>query len=206
MRILSESRIVLSPRLMASRTFRPYREVPRSPGVHVQAINKKLGVAAGKLGNSDNEDFPFERFSDSVYPLMPALGVAWEEFRASHYSESELLYQPGELERDGIFGTHDGLLINCDPTRIWECKQTTKKLQSITTLWMYLKQGLAYCAMSGLRQVQYDICFLLGDYTRPYTPEGTVTIVEFNDMEVEQWWTIMLKSAGQVQPERAKAA
>jgi hypothetical protein len=184
---------------MASRTRRECPQIPRSRGVHVQAINKSLGIAAGKLSSDEDDDFPFVRFSDIVYPLMPALGVAWEELRASHYSESELVWQPYELERDGIFGTPDGLLF--DPERLWECKQTTKKVQSLSGMWMYLKQGLSYCAMSGLNVVQYDVCFVLGDYSRPYQPQATETIVEFEEREIEAWWQIVRKTAASVKPE-----
>ncbi len=173
--------------------------MPRSPGVHVQAVNRALGVAAGKLSDGDADDFPFVRFSDTVYPLMPALGVAWEELRASMYAEHELVWQPYELERDGIYGTPDGLMF--DPERIWECKQTTKKIQSITGMYMYLKQGLSYCAMSGLNTVQYDICFVLGDYTRPYQPQATETVVEFTELEITTWWKNVLKAAKTVKPE-----
>jgi hypothetical protein len=184
---------------MNGRTRRETPQIPRSKGVHVQAINKALGIAAGKLEDSDGDDFPFVRFSDTVYPLMPALGVAWEELRASHYSESELCWQPYELERDGIFGTPDGLMF--DPERIWECKQTTKKVQSLSGMWMYLKQGLSYCAMSGLRVVQYDVCFVLGDYSRPYQPQATETVVEFDQKEIETWWQIIVKASRSVRPE-----
>lgn len=199
LKILSERPIVITPEQMQNRTRRDWPQIPRSKGVHVQAVNKALGVAAGKLSDDDADDFPFVRFSDTVYPLMPALGVAWEELRASMYAEHELVWQPYELCRDGIYGTPDGLMF--DPERIWECKQTTKKAQSIGGMWMYLKQGLAYCAMSGLKQVQYDICFVLGDYSRPYQPQATETVVEFTEGEVESWWKIVKQAATRVAPE-----
>lgn len=201
MRILYERPIQLTPASMAARTQRPFICQPRSRGVHVQAINRALGVAAGKLDDSDGDDYPFERFSDTCYPLMPALGVAWEEFRASHYSESELLWQPGELERDGIFGNPDGLYIPEPQVALWECKETTKKAQRIDSCWMYMKQGLSYCAMSGQTRVLYDICWLLGDYSRPYKPVGTTTLVEFEERECESWWTILKREAKNVKSE-----
>ena len=198
MKILSEQQTILTPVLMSNRTPRERMDVSRSPGLHVQAINKALGVAAGKVTDSDLASYPFEKFSDSLYPLLPALGVAWEEFRASLYSESELLWQPCELERDGIYGTPDGFL---DSGAIWECKLTTAKIKSVADCWMYLKQGLAYCAMSGRRRVVYDILWVLGDYSRPYQPIGTVTEVEFESREIEAWWKAVVRAGKNVKGE-----
>lgn len=185
---------------MDSRTVRERPNVPRSPGVHVQAINKALGVAAGKLDS--DEDSPFEKFSETCYPLMPALGVAWEEFRASTYSESELLWQPFELERDGIFGTPDGLWIAEPETAIWEAKLTSKKITSIADCYMYLKQGLAYCAMSGQTRVLFEVCWFAGNYNRPLIPLATASLVEFEEREIEAWWKVILAASKNVPPER----
>lgn len=201
MKILYERPIVLTPEMMDQRTVRERPNAPRSKGVHVQSVNRALGVAAGKLTDEDGADFPFEKFTAECYPLMPALGVAWEEFRVSHYSESELLWQPFELERGGIFGTPDGLWVAESETAIWECKQTTKKIQSIGGMWMYLKQGLSYCAMSGQTRVLYDICWLLGDYMRPYQPKGTTSLVEFEERECESWWKVIQAAAKNVKAE-----
>lgn len=199
MRVLSEERIALTPQLMESRTKRELISRPRSPGVHVQSVNRALGIAAGKLTDSDGEDYPFEKFSASSYPLMPALGVAWEEFRVSCYRESELIWQPMELERDGLYGTPDGLMVHSDA--IWECKLTTKKVQPVAGCWMYIKQGMTYCAMLGVRQVVYDVLWLLGDYSRPYQPVGTQTLVEFEERECETWWYRVREAAKSVRAE-----
>jgi hypothetical protein len=218
-KLLCEQEIRLTPEMMLRRTYRKAPNHPRTSGVHVQAVNKYLGIAAGKLSDSDADDYPFERFSDAHYPLLPAIGVVWEELRASMYGEDDLIWQPGELERDGIYGTPDGLLI--PPAVIlpgvsrvagqvlamlntfanWECKATTKKLQPITSCWMYMKQGLSYCAMSGHRHVLYDVLWLCGDYSRPIQPRGTSSLVEFTDQEVEGWWAVVVKNKGNVRAE-----
>lgn len=204
--------MVLDPVMMSTgRTYRgPSPSVPRSHGVHVSAVNRALGIAAGKLSDPEDVDFPFDRFTDKEYPLLPAIGVAWEEFRVTHYTEDRLIWQPCELERDGIFGTPDGQLYEeetNDFTRWLELKYSTKKLQSIKDLWLYLKQGLSYCAMSRskfaepINRVQYDICFGLGDYTRPYKPIGQISVVEFTDHECETWWVNVRQAAVNVRPE-----
>ena len=201
MRILEEKRIVFSQDMMRERTFRGKADRPRSPGVHIQAVNRALGIAAGKLSDSDDDSFPFERMTDEVYPLMMALGVFWEEGYVSTFREDQLIWQPGELERDGIFGTPDGLLIDQEELVGWECKQTTKKIQSISSCWMYLKQGVSYYAMGGPARTRYDICWLLGNYTRPYQPILTQSLVEFSMLEAESWWKIVLKASKNVKPE-----
>lgn len=200
MHILSESKLVLTPAMMFARSIRQKREMPRSPGVHVQAVNRRLGVAAGKISDSDAWDFPFDKLTKDYYPPMLALGVAWEELAASLYSESELFWQPGEFCRDEIYGTPDGILpsyLRSSRARLWECKETTKKAQSIRECWMYLKQGMSYCAMTecDIVTVQYDICWLLGDYTRPYQPAATRSVVQFEEKELETWWSVVLKEA-----------
>ncbi len=168
--------------------------------MHVGAVIRALGIAAGKMSDSDDDDFPFERLTDTVYPWMLALGCGWEELRASHYGLDELIWQPGELERDGLYGTPDGLLMYT-PERNWEAKRTTKKIQPVAGCWNYIKQGLCYSAMNGVRQCQYDVLWVLGDYQRPYQPQATETVVEFSEGEIESWWSIVKKAAVNVRPE-----
>lgn len=201
MKVLYEQRIKLTPAVMDSRTPRSCPVRPRTPGVHVQAINKSLGIAAGKLSNLEDSsgESVFERFSSESYPLLAALGVAWEELRASMYPEDELVWQPCEFERDQVYGTPDGLLPELGA--LWECKLTTKKLQPVQDLWMYNRQGMSYCAMSGMNQVLFDICFLLGDYSRPYQPYGITALVEYSRAEIEMWWSHVLRAKSNVTPE-----
>jgi hypothetical protein len=197
-RLLFERELRITPGMIANRVRREWVVQPRSKGYHVQACNKVLGIAAKKLSDSEGADYPFDRFSNTHYPLMPALGLSWEELRASLYSEDELIWQPGELERDGVYGTPDGLAMTDEMFQLgvacanWECKQTTARIKSITDCWMYVRQGMSYCAMNGLRHVLYDICWGMGDYQRPIQPRATTALVEFSDDEVERWWKNIL--------------
>jgi hypothetical protein len=177
--------------------------------VHVQAVNRYLAIAAGKMQDPSAEGHwakPEQAFSQDNYPLLPAMGVMWEEFAAGLYTEQELWWQPGEYERDGIYGTPDGLLIGAEPVAIWEAKLTFRKLQPVGEVWMYLKQGLAYCALTGFDRVQYEVCWALGDYSRPYTPVATRTVVQFESREVEAWWSAMFAVKGAVKAEAGTIA
>lgn len=192
MRTLYSKQVELTKTIMDQRSPRAKVDTPRSPGLHVQAINRELAIAAGKL---DDGPSVFGDFDGETYPLLPAVGVAWEEFRASTYQPHELLWQPYELHRDGIYGTPDGIYTGYHDLTIWECKFSTKKIQPIEQMWLYCKQGMAYCAQQGCNHVLYDVCWMMGDYTRPYNPILTTTLIEFSDSEIEAWWSIMLKTA-----------
>lgn len=188
MRILSHKIVDLTPERMSRRTFRERVELPRTKGVqHVQAINRYLAIAAGKL-KEDPDSFP--AFGPNLYPLLPALGVAWEDLWQSLFPEDQLIWQPGEFERDGIYGTPDGLMIGSGA--LAECKLNYKKHKPITEDWLYMRQGLAYCSLSYNTLVEFHVCWCLSNYNRPYTPLYDVTLVEFSKNEIDSWWQRML--------------
>lgn len=195
MTVLSESSLLIPPDLWRARRYRPREKPPRSPGHHVMAIVKRLAIAAGKLEEGD-----WPGFDGESYPLLPLIGEVWEDSRAATMGP-ELTWQPGELERDGIFGSPDGAIEMGDCLADWEAKATTARLKSIADCYIYVKQGLSYAAMSGLYRVVYDVLWLLGDYSRPYQPLATRSIVEYSTEETEKWWSIMLAEAPNVTPE-----
>lgn len=207
MRTLSHRIITLTPGMMSGRTYRQKVDRPRSPGVHEAAVNRYLAQGAGKLDDDDKLELSFPRFSDTLYPTLPAVGVMWEDFWASLYPEEELIWQTEEWCRDGVYGTPDGLMTRgTASTRIAECKGTYKSIRPIEheKNWLYVKQGLAFCAMNpyGIREVEYHVMWFIHDYkVRPYTPVYTETVVEFSRYEVETWWERMLAVKEKVKPE-----
>lgn len=206
MKVHYEREIRLTHEIMSNRRVLVRQEYPRSPGLHISAILRKMGIAAKELTDSDRWDFPFDRMTNTHYPIMMALGVGWEEFRASTYTEEQLIWQPYELHRDQIYGTPDGLMPPQDDgitefSRTWECKRTTKKLSSIREHWLYLKQGLSYAAMGASRFVQYDILYVDGNYQRPYQPAAMESLVEFEERELESWWKNVLRNTNGVKHE-----
>lgn len=207
MKIHYEREIRLTHDIMRRRRPLPKLDAPRTKGVHVSAINQRLGIASKKLTDSESESFPFERMTDTHYPLMMALGVGWEEFRASCYADDQLIWQPGELCRDDILGTPDGTLTDEElfdkhgSAITWECKRTTKKITTIADHWMYQKQGMSYAAMGAPRFVLYEILYVCGNYNRPYQPAAVSSLVEFSEAECEKWWSIVLREKGNVKSE-----
>jgi len=183
MEILEKVEIKLSWDDTKNLATHPEPNYERSKGIHLGEIIHQAAIDTNQLRDEDREE---------DMPLRVFLGLAWEAMCVRLYPW--INWQPGELERDGIYGSPDGMWMALggvegvdEPVAIWECKQTTKRIQGISELWMYLRQGMAYCAQSGLRHVLYDICFLLGDYQRPYQPKGMICLVEFTDMEVDRF-------------------
>src|SRR4029077_3982761 len=117
--VLSEGPLVIPPDLWRARHYRPRDVQPRSRGPHVMAIVKRLAIAAGKLEEGD-----WPGFDEPSYPLLPLIGEIWEDSRAATMGP-ELAWQPGELERDGIYGSPDGILEMVDYPADWEAKATT---------------------------------------------------------------------------------
>lgn len=210
MHILYERETPITPAMVVARIpVVDYSPEVRSLGLHVSDINRKLAVAAGKLDDYDKVESPFEKLSETRFPLMWVIGLALEAYYASLFNPDSFIYHPGEWERDVIYGTPDGTLVvsaeDIGPgftenvNAIWECKTTSKRRCSIRDLWLYLKQGLAYCAMSKYEHVLYDVTFLLGDYSRPYQPVRVCSLVKFDRNEIETWWKIILKTADDLQ-------
>lgn len=209
MKVHYQEEIRITHEMMANRRTLIRTPQPRTPGYHLSAINARLGVAAKELTDSEAYGFPFERITATHLPLMLALGQNAEEFRAQFFQDDEMLWQPGELTRDGIHGTPDGLIFagtlnpGVDPVidlpfrdlpRSWECKRTSKKTCHVSKHWLYLKQCLGYCAMGQPRLCQLDILYVDGNYMRPYQPCAISSLIEFTEAEVESWWVNVVKS------------
>lgn len=210
MKILEELEVTLTFDDMAKRVRHhlPKGNDDRSPGAHLSGILKYLAVEGGimkDLGDTASEALDPK---DKQYPLIMALGIAWEEFCVGLYPE--IAWQPGEQERDGVFGTPDGIsdIESIDTNmmgstrdydepidigQIEEFKYTTKKLQSVTNIWWYIRQGMGYCAMMGVNHIRYHICFARGDYAARQFPVYMRSLVYFSDEEIEKFWSTIVK-------------
>lgn len=170
------------PRLATPDGF--IEQLPRSAGVHMSGILKPLAIAAKQLK-------PMEQLEEE-YPLMWALGVAWEEFVASLYPGMD--WQPGELVVDGIAMNADGLnwLDKWDAACVEEMKSTYRSSTfPFKDEWTKLVQGKAYCYGYGPRIVRWHSCHLRGDY-KSFGPSYVRRTIQFTDKEVEQTWNMLV--------------
>lgn len=169
----------------------------RSTGVHVSEILKYIVKELNMLKSIDQDDL-------DEAPLRMFLGMGWEYIIVSLIDG--LVWQPGELIRDGIAGSPDGRrMIRVGPLMrqcITEMKFTKKSSRNfdITELkhrwWIW--QMMSYLAMEASKQDlmygEFHICFARGDYSQFLQPEEYHQyLIEFDRVELEKHWAMVLK-------------
>lgn len=186
----------------------------RSAGYHVSGIigyhwfgripeespvrEKKLKEFAEDVGDS------------SVMPLRMCMGMAWELYASGLYSE--MVWQPGEIVKDGIAGSLDGLS-EALPTgqiltgmkfaqrrelTVEEFKLTYKSYRNREilkeTLWIW--QLMAYCVLARTRWARLHVLWVNGDYSFKETggPKYFRYLIQFEEFELRRFWEqVMLK-------------
>jgi len=199
MTVLKEKIIRLDPQLMVQRQHPARVFQPRSScHLHVMQIVKHLAQAAGKI---DKDSESWEPFTETHYPTLPAMGVMWEELRASYFNPDAFCWQPGEHIKDNIAGNPDGIF----PFQqtLWECKLTYKKIQPVSDIWIYMKQILSYLKLTNFETAQLDVLWAAGDYSRPFRPIATETTLSFTQHEIDSWWQIILNTAKEMEASNA---
>jgi hypothetical protein len=176
----------------------------RSSGVHLSGVIKYVLTTAGLLDPDDITD---------EMPLRMAVGMAWEAFVVGLWPD--LIWQPGEVCQDDIYGSPDGITPimdeNSAPERIvtgrhqleefkatWRSRLEKSELKGIrppdrkiTEQRAWMLQVGGYCHMMGLRRARLHVLWIMGDY-RGSGPQYFTYLVEFSDSELERVWKNML--------------
>ena len=164
----------------------------RSEGVHVSNTIRKIGFDLGYLK-------PEYLGAEMDVPRV-SLGCAWEDwvFPRQH---PETLYHPGEIIKDGIAMTCDGLAwFDSDKKRVEECKLTWKSMKRALDLeaeWMWLSQTKSYCWGWETQYARYCIYWINGNYkygTDEGKPQYRLYDLEFTYKELKDNWQ-MIKNA-----------
>jgi hypothetical protein len=217
MEVLEHSVISLSADDLRRRVLidRHKASAPRTSGVHLSGILKYLAYSPGgalddpKKRQSEPSDF------EETYPTIVACGHMWEEFCVSLYPD--MIWQPGEMSRDDIYGTADGITfdlevlpkssramrsikIDCNE----EFKFTTKGTRSPQDVWWWQRQALGYCAMNGVQYTRWHVLWAHGGYQGKrweHFPTYTRTLVGWTEEEIEKWWKVLVSNKGKATKE-----
>lgn len=181
----------------------PESKTPRSAGIHVSGLIRAIATETGILKPEWAEDLSLtdvREITDPTAVLRMSIGLAWEAYYVPHVGD--IMHQPGEMQVDGIYLTHDGesLSVIITPSgpkhilRIDEIKATyksTKTVGDLTTQWMWLSQIKAYCKARETVHARLHTLFLCGDYTYPIKPLLKVWQIEFTKEEIEMNWDLL---------------
>jgi hypothetical protein len=210
--------------------------LPRSEGIHLSSVIRVIAVQNGALKPEYVESLDLvDRTSEDwwakvgpVQKLRMCIGLAWEHWYVTTQLPN-VVHQPGEMEADGIYMTHDGesleTIIVEKRTKtviaLHEVKVTSKSTNTIGLRpdvalrgqWMWLSQTKGY--VKGM-QTQYKldyvppvfvhILFLCGDYSYPITPLVFVFRIEFTQPEIDDNWDIVTTYVRHYQQQQAEDA
>jgi len=189
---------------------------PRSTGIHLSGILRALQIEAGLLKvREDGKWVGDTEDDDEVFPLRMAMGMAWEAWVAARYDS--MIWQPGEIETDGIFGTPDGLthLQDVPEIEMTEAEEREGQIlvEEFKLTWMsyreriqdvtkWIWQGMGYCKMWRTTYCRFNILYVNGNYkNRPFTPMYMRYLVEFTPLEIERFWKMVVKNKSKAKAE-----
>jgi len=200
---------------------------PRSPGRHVSEVIRELAVSRGIWKQDDQEelDFTLAKYEAArggdVVKLYPqamyriAAGLAWESWYGPQQDIN--FHAIGELQKDRIIGTPDGLFFDDDGGVVPEIKYTWKSSRSdretpqerISKEYPWTCQGCSYCRLCSpervkiwtqngivmcsdtlVRRADFHVFWAQGNY-RGSGPELRVYRVEFTPEEVLANWNVI---------------
>jgi hypothetical protein len=118
MEILEQTEIKLEWDDIQSLTIHPEPVYSRSKGLHLSDILRRIA--------QDTKQYTLDDEQDEM-PLRVFLGLAWEQWCVRLYPE--IHWQPGELCRDKVYGTPDGLSLMAEIPKSYSNDQIVKVLQ-----------------------------------------------------------------------------
>lgn len=194
----------------------------RTPGIHLSGIIRVLAIKHGVLkDNAPEEDLSFviENTPPGVACTSPHImrivaGFAWENWCATHVTQllstvgHTLIHQPGELMKDGVIMSPDGIELSPLEIILHEFKLTwTSSAKPVQSRIMWLWQTMGY--LIGLSDKFGQRCtkvvlhpyYVNGDYRENRHPVYLPVMLEFEWAEIEKNWELMLAWKDQARPE-----
>lgn len=188
-------------------TIAPPVGPPRSEGVHLSRILRSIAVENKVLKPEWVEDLSLVEAGDQGWwegldepsKIRMSIGLAWEQWYVPQLGN--VVHQPGEMQMDGIFMTHDGESLDAILTPagpglglfLHEVKATyksTKTVANLETQWLWLAQTKGYCKGLGILTAYLHVLFLCGDYLYPITPQLKVWQITYTQAEIDDNWEL----------------
>ncbi len=161
----------------------------RSSGVHLSGVIKHVLVTAGLLTTDETTDeMPWRMF----------LGMAFEAYAVQLWPD--LIWQPGEQCRDGVYGSPDGLTGDVleEFKLTWISRLEKSEARGVRPAdrkvidhkrWMLQLAG--YLWMMNLRMARLHVFYVNGDY-RQSGPQYYTYLLQFTEQELERTWNNLI--------------
>lgn len=203
--LVSEHQVLLQWTDLRSWRQRENPNHPRSAGAHLSGIIRYVMQALKKLEEDDERD---------EMPVVVAAGLAWENWVVGLKDLEGMVWQPGEWEVDGVFGTPDGLSVSDGvwPTSVpgvlvlEEFKYTLKSewtkgrdeqiLKQTMWMWQLAANCYAMSEMLGdpVTLARLTVYWACGNY-RPPSPMLKRYLIRFGEGELRDLWrNVILKN------------
>lgn len=179
------------------------KPAPRSAGVHVSDLIRSIAVRTGVL---KSETVKVGRRSETLIEgitpdsLLYALGLAWECWAAGLYPE--MVWQPHEVECDGISMSADGITLDGAQSVVEEFKGTRKSAhvqgspRPIEGEWMWLAQLKSYCRGWDTDRARLHVLYVNGNYRfgeLDGAPQYLRYDLGFSQRELDDNWALMVR-------------
>jgi hypothetical protein len=174
-------------------------DMTRTPGLHLSDVIRDLALRSGILD---------AKWADGDQDMsMMFLGLAWEEWISKQHKE--IIFHPGEIIRDGILMSPDGITMTRKGLRLNEFKYTRKSLRAFEEslrnghkkVWMWVAQVMAYSYGLETLEAYLHVMFANGDYGRELgggNPRYKVFSLSFSQLELKSNWDMILRHAGRM--------
>lgn len=174
----------------------------RSSGVHLSGV---LDYAIVQSGLMNKQEIDTEEM-----PLRMAVGMAWENWVVGLYPD--MVWQPGEWESCGVYGTPDGLSIDYEHivnglsrTVVEEFKCTwysMNKWKNILDAKRYIWQLCANCKALNTTYARLHVLWINGDYKDHRGPHYRTYLIQFSVPEINTFWAnVIMKNKDKSQAE-----
>jgi len=171
-------------------------KIHRTAGIHLSQITNYITTEI--MGKTIRKDQDIETFYRRAQ-----LGFAWEEMLSLAWAGA-LGLRPGEVQKDGIIGSPDGISFSQDRLIVDEYKATWKSMRHpVTDNIRWMMQVKSYCKMVGTNYCRMRILYINGDY-KPPIPQYRSYLLAFTDAELDENWEMILNHKDCVTPEEGQ--
>jgi hypothetical protein len=164
---------------------------PRSTGVHVSQLIKAICFALEP-----------ERFGGEMDWNRIELGFTIEKVIEQAWAARRVeIIRPGEISKDGISGSPDGLSFDDQGPVVEEIKCTWMSMRECPEgkkFWHWIVQMKAYCYLTESTRARLHTFFVNGDYSQHREPTYKCWDLQFSPGEIDENWAMLRNAMGKV--------